>query len=269
MQIRPLMAALAGWGLLAICHAQDRPEATIPFELRGGRPFVSAEINHVRVSLLLDFGGYDTIALNKADAGASGAQGTESTHTFSSFDGKSQKSSGLHFKSVTLGDAAFPEVDGSSLDGEASSYVGAGLLGKKLVVLDYVQNQVRLYRSGDARALERECGRNTFPVDLPRGVFQTYLQTEGKLLTAAFDTGANFSVIRPSVLNLKAREYISGSSPEIHQLHGVRLNQVDIGDLGSALIEFKGPPVDIVLGTNFFQGRRVCLDGPAHIGAIL
>ena len=229
---------------------------------------VGAAINHVPLSLLLDLGGFDTISLNKADSAKVGAQGKDQRRQASLFDGKLQEYQGLHFKAVTVGNAEFGEVEGSALSGEGNSYVGAGLLEKWLVVLDYPHSQVRLYKSGNSQALERECGTTTFPVDVRRGVFQTYMRTEGKLVTAAFDTGANFSVIRPSALNLRGAEHYPDSSPEIHKLREIRINRAKISELSAALIEFKAPPVDIVLGTNFFQGRRVCLDGPAHIGAM-
>lgn len=263
-----LFGALAWCGAVAVCQADAGPEATISLRLQQGRPFVDVAINNVPVSLLLDFGGYDTIALNKADAEKAGVEANNSSRSFSSFDGKRHSSFGTHIKVAAVGGAIFREIDGSILGGEGNSYLGAGLLAKKLVVFDYLGNEVRLYQSGDAAALYRECGNDTFPVDVRRGVYQTYLRVGGKTLTAAFDTGANYSVVRPSWLNLEATEYVPGSSPKIHEFRNMRINNSNIEQLNAALIEFKGPPADIVLGGNFFSNRRVCLDGAAHVGAI-
>ena len=262
---------LSSW-LLGAGRVYGQPGATIALQLQEGRPFVRAEINQVPLSLLVDLGGYDTVALNQADAGKAGAQPqlspNETLGGFSTFDGKRQQSSVSRFREVLVGGVPFGEVRGSIFGGEGTSYVGAGLLGKSLLVFDYAKQQLRLYQSGDAQALRRECGANTFPVDVRRGVFLTYLRVEGKTLVAAFDTGASFTVMRPSVWQLDPVDYVPGTTPQIRRLHGLRINDAEIKELNAALIEFKGPPVDIVLGTNFFTNRRVCLDSGAHVGAI-
>jgi predicted aspartyl protease len=263
-----LIAVLAACCALTVCQANAQSDASIPLQLQQGRPLVNVTVNHVPLTVLLDFGGGGTIVLNKADAEKTGAFANNATQSVSTFDGAVHNVSAVHLNMVTAGDAIFGEIDGSVVGADGDSYMGAGLLDKKLVVFDYAHNQVRLYKSGDAHAMQRECGTDNFPVDVRHGLFQTYVRVDGKTLTAAFDTGSNISVIRPSVLNLKVAAYVPGSSPEIHQLHKLRFNLAEMAELSAVLIEFKGPPVDIILGTNFFLQRRVCLDGPAHMGAM-
>lgn len=269
LRFRLSLLLLGGLSCFGKCIAQTTPQISIAFELKQGQPLVHAELNGVPVSLLLDLGGGDkAIVLNPSDAKSVAAHRTESTQSFSSFDGKIQKALGLEFNSVKLGGVDFGAMTGSEMADGGTSYVGAGLLGKKLLVLDYKLNQLRMYESGDKTAMRRECGASTFPVDVVRGVFQSYLLTQGKVLTAAWDTGANFSVIRPSAVNLKIPDYVPGSQPQIHMIQSARLNESTFGALNAALIEFKGPPADLVLGTNFFQGKVVCLDALAHSGGV-
>ncbi len=270
MRVKLSLLWLAGWFRMGNCMAQLPQAATgapIPFELKGGRPMIQARLNGVPVGLLLDMGGYATVALIPKDAQAVGARRTDATQTSTTYDGRSQAATGLHFDSLMLGPIDFGAVTGSETPGAKTSYVGAGLLGKHLMVLDYPHQQLRLYASGDKEALRRECGASTFTVNVVRGVLQSQLVAQGKTLTAAWDTGANFSVIRPSALNLQVPDYVPGTQPSMQVLESVQINQNPFGNLNAALIEFKAPPVDMVLGANFFQGRVVCLDGPAQVGA--
>jgi len=268
MQNALLIAAIAVGSLISTCQAAERPEVTIPIEFQQGRPYVSVVANNILLTLLLDLGASDTVVLNRTEADKVGAYATNSNHTVISFDGNQESFSAVHFGTINVGDLTLCEIDGSVLTHEGSSYIGAGLLSNKLIVLDYANKQVRLYKSGDLQALRNECGDQNFPVDVRRGVFQTYFRTEDKTLTALLDTGANYSVLRPSVLNLNVPEYLPGSNPQFRELRNLRFNNAETKQLNTILIEFKAPPVDIVLGTNFFNKRKVCLDAPAHLGAM-
>jgi hypothetical protein len=240
----------------------------IPFELTQGRPFVRASINGKPVTLLLDLGAYDTLALNHADTDATAATRTATNGAFLDAEGKRHDVTGLHLDKLIIGATSFGTIDGSVVTGEGHSYIGAGLFKKNLLVFDYPHHQLRLYNSGDASALRRECGTRTFPLDVKNSLLKSYLYTDGKVLTAAFDTGANYSVLRPSALKLNLAEPLPGAQPAMHSLQSVHLNQSRLDRLETVLIEFKGPPVDIVLGANFFEGRVVCLDGAAGVGAM-
>lgn len=169
------------------CMAQVAAGTTIPFELQEGRPFVHARINGIPLSLLLDLGGYETVALTKSDTEMVAASKVESTRTFRSSDGNMHSAIGLRLDSLELDAVNFGAVTGSEMAGGGTSYIGAGLLGKKLLVFDYVRNQLRMYESGDKDAFHRECGSSEFPVDIVGGVFQSYLLIDGKVLTAAWD----------------------------------------------------------------------------------
>ncbi len=72
---------------------------------------------------------------------------------------------------------------------------------------------------------------------------------------------------RPSALGMQLEQYVPGTQPKMHVLESVQLDEARFGALDAVLIEFKAPPVDMVLGANFFQGKAVCLDGLAHRGS--
>lgn len=69
-------------------------------------------------------------------------------------------------------------------------------------------------------------------------------------------------------MSLTVPAYQPGTQPQLFDLESLQLSQIRIGALKAALIEFKAPNVDIVLGANFFQDKIVCLDPARQVGGI-
>jgi hypothetical protein len=241
---------------------------TLPFQLIGGMPYIEATIGNQHLKLLLDLGANMEVVLAKADASKIGELTSGVSTSYKTFDGTLHSSFRIPLKNVRIGGLYFPEIDAVGLPESGESYVGAALLKNYLLALDYFKNEIRLYRTGDEHAMQQECEMASFPLDFQNGIFQSYVWNGSRMLTVGFDSGANFTVIRPSVLKLKVAPYQHGIQPEIYKFKMLKLGDVVVTPLAAALIEFVEPNVDAILGANFFDQKVVCLDAEQHIGGI-
>lgn len=265
LKIRPRPATLCALALACMGSQAAAPVGTIPLSSRNGLSFADLRVGEVQVQAQFDLGGYQTLALSAEDlkavqAEASGAQTRAQSH-----DGSVHQSRSFLFSKVELGTLRWPGVEGGQAAPGKRSYFGYGLLKDYLVVVDYPKHELRLFPSGDGEAMDRECGSGRFELDDSLGVIRARVDLDAQPMNALLDTGANFSVVRPSALHLELPP--ADAKPSLHRLTALRLGSLHIAVLQAALVEFKAPPVDMVLGANFFQGRVLCLDGKARRGS--
>ena len=128
---------------------------------------------------------------------------------------------------------------------------------------------MRLYKSGDMRALMAECGEPTFALEVVNGVIQSTISTEYGDLLAEWDTGSTHNVVRPSSLptSLTLASKLD-EGPPVRIFDSVRIGGREFGPQEFRIREFGAPDVDAVIGTTFLNSHKVCLDVPARKGSI-
>lgn len=252
------------------------PLADIPIELRQRLPNVDVLISDQRFKLFLDLGGFHAISLTTAELARADVQLLDGPHEFMNSAGKMFESRRFTAPRVAMGGVSFGELEGGEFvfdqalaPPDGNGYIGIGLLGQFLVVLDYPAAHVRLYASGDGRAFEAECGRNTFDVSLVDMAAQSVVTTEDGDLRVQWDTGATHNFIRPAAIRRGqdvGRRTDSGQ-PTL-TIASVRLAARELGPLEFRVAQFHAPALDAIFGTSFFLSRKVCLDLPQGKGAI-
>jgi hypothetical protein len=252
------------------------PLVEIPIELRQRLPNVEVLISGQRFKLFLDLGGFHAISLTTTELDRAHVQLVDNPDTFFNSAGRMFESRRFTAPDVVIGGASFGELDGGELlfddalaPPDRNGYIGMGLLGQFLVVLDYPARRVRLYPSGDSRALAAECGRNTFEVSLVDMVAQSVVRTELGDLRVEWDTGATHNFIRPATVG-RGRDTArrtDAAQPTV-TLASVRLAAQELGPLEFRVAQFRAPALDAIFGTSFFLSRKVCLDLPQGRGAI-
>jgi hypothetical protein len=257
-------------------QSQPLPLVEIPIELRQRLPNVEVLLSGQRFKLFLDLGGFHAISLTTAELKRADVRWVDNPDTFFNSAGKMFESRRFTVPNVVIGGASFGELEGGELvfddalaPPDRNGYIGMGLLGQFLIVLDYPARRVRLYSSGDLRALAAECGRKTFDVAVVDMVAQSVVRTEQGELRVEWDTGATNNFIRPATIG-RGRDNDRRSDPaqKTVTLASVRLGAQELGPLEFRVAEFRAPVLDAILGTSFFLSRKVCLDLPQGVGAI-
>jgi hypothetical protein len=257
-------------------QAKPVPLVEIPIELRQRLPNVEVLISGQRFKLFVDLGGFHAISLTTAELERADVRLVDNPDTFFNSAGKMFESRRFTAPDVVIGGASFGELDGGELlfddalaPPDRNGYIGMGLLGQFLVVLDYPARRIRLYPSGDGRALAAECGRNTFEVSLVDMVAQSVVRTELGDLRVEWDTGATHNFIRPATV-ARGRDAArrTDAAQSTVTLASVRLAAQELGPLEFRVAQFRAPVLDAIFGTSFFLSRKVCLDLPQGRGAI-
>lgn len=254
---------------------RPHPLAEIPVEIRHRLPTVEVRVSGQPFRLFLDLGGFQAIALTTSELERVRVRFHDGTDRFRNSTGQVLTSrrflaEGVFLGSFYLGDLEGGEaIFGDSAPPERNGYIGMPVLGRYLLVVDYPQKRVRLYDSGNTAALLRECGGETFPVRLEKGIAVSTGSTEHGDLLFIWDTGSTDNVVRPSALphgNAAGRRIDDG--PPVVTLERLKLGGRDIGPQQFRLVQFGAPDVDAYLGADLFASHRVCLDVRKGIGAI-
>jgi len=266
-----LLLLTGGWGgtraaPAAVVVSPEAPARTVvPLRIEGNLPVVQAAVGGRSVSLLLDLGGFDTVALRAGvlddlDVTYSGA-----TRRWSDAGGAIHRSRAYRLPVVELGALRLEDVPGHDLPASAElpvegidGYLGLGLLRAFRVIVDYPRGRLVLAR-GDAALADD--GVATWPrlaaqVD-DRGVVSR-LRTDGRTLRCVWDTGYTWSVIRPRAARGLAELDDDGQRHVV--VDALTAGDADLGPLDLVVHDFRQPPVDAVLGYNLFTERAVYFD---------
>lgn len=246
----------------------------VPIVLRNGLPTATVEVSGKALSLFLDLGGYNAIALTPQELSRVPVTFLEGTVRSIQASGAIYESRRFVAEEVSLGGTSVGALEGSEFifsEGAAppdrNGYIGFGLLSRFLVVIDYPDRSVRLYPSGSSDALTRECGTRAFAVDVVDGVAQSTVDTEQGKLVFSWDTGSSRSVLLPSAIKRSRRSTESGPSAA-YRIGKFVLGEREFGLQDFLLIDYRGLTTDGVLGTDFFAPRVVCLDMGTGVGAV-
>lgn len=240
------------------------PVATIPFVLDNhGFPAFQATIAGKNANLYIDTGGYKALALipdsarrlsvrydpESSSRDANNYQGRNYvSHTFSAslFEAGS-----LRLPEIRGGDLSQFSLPNSNLDG----YIGIELLKNYLMVFDYKKGELRLYAPSDASDLSRECGGSSFAIELQNDSIIATGITEFGPRRFLLDTGSSRNVFRPSSLPVAL---LRGQITV--ELSNTKFGSYELNPATFLLVPFQAPDVDGVLGREFFDGRKVCID---------
>lgn len=275
---RSALASLLVCGACAITPGQGeraRPLAEIPVEIRNRLPTVDVRVSGQLFRLFLDLGGHRAIALTTAELARVPVRFSDRPDQFRNSKDQVLVSrrflaEGVFLGSFYLGDLEGGEsIFGDSAPPDRNGYVGMPVLGRYLLAIDYPRKRVRLYASGNTTAMTDECGEETFPIRLEKGIAVSTGHTEHGDRLFIWDTGSTDNVVRPSAVppEKRAGRRIDDGPPVV-TLERLTLGGLDIGPQQFRLVQFGAPDVDAYLGADLFESRRVCLDIRKGIGAI-
>ncbi len=238
------------------------PTATIGI---GGKP----------LRLFIDLGGHGALALTQNELMQVPVSYLTESIRSTNASGEIRESRRFVAPDVVLGGVSFGDLEGSEFifpptaaPPDRNGYIGFALLSRFLVVLDYAHQALRLYPSGSAEAFLRECGPETFVIDIVDGVPQSVVKTNSGRLVFSWDTGSTRSVIRPSAVGRVASNTQDARGFQSHMIESFVLGAKQFGPQAFVLIDYPGLAVDGVLGTDFFASHVVCLDIPQGAGAV-
>ncbi|MBI2930544.1 MAG: hypothetical protein HYY16_02740 [Planctomycetes bacterium] len=273
------MRSAAICGLLLVgCLSQAPPrfsEAAVelPLAIDGNLPAVELEVGTRRVPVVLDLGGFDTVALRPDLVKEVGATYTGASKTQGRAFGGVVRSREYELPEVRLGSLVLKKVRGyEALNDRAdlpqafrNGYVGLGILRDTCLIIDYRASKVVMSRAFVDSA---EYAVSRWPHSTVRvggdGVVSR-MTLDGVERIVVWDTGFTYSVLRPRLApppRVEKRGRQGFYTPD-----SVRLDGVELGPLEFVLVDFQQPEVDGVVGYNFFRDHVVCFDLPRGVVA--
>jgi hypothetical protein len=270
--------AVAAGAAIAGCSTTPgaiQPLIQVPLELRSGMPTTTVSIDGIELNLFVDLGGYSAIALTEAELKRVAVRYlTESTRSTDA-SGDIYESRRFVAPAVSLGGVLLGDLEGSEFifpeaaaPPDRNGFIGFALLSRFLLIVDYPDRSLRLYASGSREAMTRECGDNSFEIDVVSGIAQSIADTDYGRLVFSWDTGSTRSVVRPSAIGGRVRAGTPASETLPQRMAKFVLGSRDFGPQSFLPIDYRGVTVDGVLGTDFFASRVVCLDIGRGKGAV-
>jgi hypothetical protein len=275
MRISALASILCASCALAPGGEKPTPLATIPIEIRSGIPTIEVTVAGQPLALMLDYGSDESISLTASELARVQVRAQPGTRKFMNPAGERLEArqfiapdvviGGWHVGDLKGGEAMF----GSSPTPDRNGSVGRPVVERYLMVLDYPGRAIRIYPSGDARALEAECGIDTFDVRLIDGAVQSAAMTEYGKLDFVWDTGTTHNFMRPAAVpgHEKVAVVVDDGPPEL-TLTKLVLGGRDYAPQRFRLMPFEEPAVHGFLGAGLMSTHKVCLDLPQQKGAI-
>ena len=251
------------------------PPIKVPLELHRGMPTATVDIGGKPLRLFVDLGGHSAIALTGAELKRVPVRYLPETARSINASGEIYESRRFVVPGVSLGGVFLGDLEGSEFvfpetaaPPDRNGYIGFALLSRFLLVVDYPNRSLRLYRSGSKDAMLRECGDKSFEIDIVNGIAQSIADTDHGKLVFSWDTGSTRSVIRPRVVARGVETGASGPGAMPYRIAKFVLGGRDFGPQQFLPIDYRGVAVDGVLGTDFFESRIVCLDIGQGKGAV-
>jgi hypothetical protein len=238
----------------------------VPLVPREGGPVVDVRIQGKVIPLLLDLGGFDTIALSPEALKDLQVVWTGKTRIVNDALGNTFQSREYRLPDVTVGPWTWSELTGNEFHHRQqipaalrNGYVGLGLLQRFTLIIDQPRRTLVLLKPGDP--VPRE-----YPVDwwieVPMSVGGSGVQTAASLgrrdLRVVWDTGASHSLLKSGLAD-PAAVTRRGNHP-VYNSPTFVLSGRDYGPLEFVLMDFREPPADVLLGQNFLETRPVLID---------
>jgi hypothetical protein len=238
-------------------------------------PTTTVSIGGTRLNLFVDLGGYSAIALTSTELNRVAVRYLTDSTRSTNASGDIYESRRFVAPAVSLGGVLFGDLEGSEFvfseaaaPPDRNGFIGFALLSRFLLVVDYPDRSLRFYPSGSRDAMVRECGDQSFEIDVVNGIAQSIADTDQGRLVFSWDTGSRRSVVRPSAIGARIRPDMPVPGAPVHRMAKFMLGSKDFGPQGFLPVDYRGVTVDGVLGTDFFASRVVCLDIARGKGAV-
>lgn len=259
--------------LWILCHfstVRAGDAVVIPIQFKDGINFTTVRIDGVDLKTIIDTGGWLNIAIAPEIAARLNVRFTGTVTESNSAGGNAFK--GLReflIPAMQLGGVTFRNVlgherpQGSKGDIDHrppfDATLGRGFLERYTVVVDYPHQRFELYPAARARKL---CGAATAAI-LPTedGFMFSSIQTDDGPMNLGWDTGVNYSFVQKYLA--KARQL--KINDVFYSTQRFALGQFDAGAMRLVAMDLSGlPTLDGLLGYNFFEKHRVCIDYVRH-----
>jgi hypothetical protein len=250
-------------------------EVVIPLQLERNRPFLEAEVNGRKVTLLLDLGGEATIGLLPATADAIGASFTGSTKSVSDAFGKVSRSRRYELAQVTLGGWSLRDVEGwehvddlSLPSRPVDGILGWRLLEKLGVLVDLPRRRLVLVHGGAAPSSFDPTGWTALPIVPTDDGLRADVLVDAKPRRLVLDTGATWSVMKRGGEPTDPGALVDRGGVPFFRASSVVVGVTELGPLDFAVLDLAHPEGDGILGFNFFAAHPVWIDWPAGRAAV-
>ncbi|HTF57903.1 MAG TPA: hypothetical protein VK661_11790 [Planctomycetota bacterium] len=265
-----LGVSCAGAGTPAPLPSEESGLVRIPLVLDRGMAWIDVIIAGRAFRLLLDLGGFDTVALTPESLQGMAVTWTGRTRTTLSAMGDVAKAREYVLPAMELGGVVFRELRGTEdlLKGEKrvvqrTGYLGLGLLQRFNLIIDYPARELVLLWPNVAppAAYAVEEWPSTEFASGVNGVVAT-VEIDGSKRRLVWDTGASHCVLKTG---------LQGSAPvrkegdySVCTLKAFDVGGHDFGPVDFVLLDFKQPPADGFIGYPFFGKHAVFVDFRNH-----
>ncbi len=238
----------------------------VPLVLEDGMAWVDAKVGGRTVRLLLDLGGFDSVALAPEAIKDLPVTWTGRTRTTFSAMGEKAQAREYLLSGFDLGGIVFPEVRGFEdlLQGPQravarSGYVGLGLLRRFRIVIDYPSRElVFIWPDVSTPAAYDVWNWPTLEFSPETDGVKARAKVEGVERLLVWDTGASHCVLK-SGLHGSAPVRDEGGHPFI-TVKSFDVAGLESGPMDFALLAFKQPRADGFVGYPFFAKHAVYVD---------
>lgn len=250
------------------CVAADGA-TTLPMQLRGNMPIITATIDGNDVPLIFDLGDESALVLAQTVIDRVKPLPSSERHRARDAAGNVIQSGKFTLSRLQIGDAVFTDVIGrpdlhdpsyQAKEVGQQGYLGTALLKSYKVVLDYPRRKMTLISADSTKEQSAECKGTAVPF-LPgwNGSPITRATTDFGELTAVWDTGSPVSILRKAQAT-KISASVLGESVTTKRL---MLGEKDFGPLKLDVYDYAEPAgTDMFIGYNFFAHHVVCVDFP-------
>ena len=262
MRFRIALALLLACAAPGLAAAQT---IIIPLELEDGNAIATSSIGGVKLRTVIDTGGWRTIGITSTALAKLHVRFTGQTTERLAESGERIAGRDFRIPALELGGASFANLAGFEIreaaggglgaSPEFDAVVGRDFLARYAVVIDYPRHWLELHPPAHARAV---CGPPT-TVMLPSqdGIMFSTVRTDAGVMNLGWDTGATYSVVQNAVANLRGLPL----KDDFYFTRRFVLEHFDAGAMDMVSIDMGGvPDLDGLIGFNFFEHHRVCLD---------
>lgn len=239
------------------------PVAIMDFEFRYRSPVTSILVNGVDLSLLVDLGGSNAVALTKEELLLTKPKFIGETGKHQFLNGETYTSRKFTLDSVAFGSVLLTNVLGreyfraSFSPKDLPGHIGIGILGQFQVIINYPEKTISLFKPTVPSITFNECnGGNISELDIFEGTIRSKVSFGGENnYLFAWDTGASHNIVSPTVF------------PE-SEIPDLIIGGESYGPTPVRHIEIEGAPFDGLIGYDFFMENLVCFDFERKLVAI-
>ena len=259
-----LACCLTAYSASTTNHAA-RSVSSVPLELHSpNEPVLIAKINEVEIPISFDLGDSSPLSLQQSALDEIAAVPTGESIRQQGIDGFFTVPT-YKIHRLRIGNAIFTDIT-AKLDAPQGTYVpstlvrgtlGSGLLKSYSVLIDYPRRRMALLRHETPQFLSLCRGMSVKFSDRPavwQGEAFTEADTDFGHVTLAWDTGAQMTVLN---------QLVSHATNRIVSRR-LKLGGRNYGPYPMGLLVADLPGFDGMIGDDFFQTHRVCIDYPGR-----